>query len=409
MTTRTAPAAITASPSLRQDQELTVTINNDEGNPLYIKHPTLGGPDNVYINIAIKGSNTNNQSQPHKTFTFSQYFPEPIIRDIQNYYLSIVSLAFPATEVPLHILNNIVPGSTQTDPNKTDWVFCFTYNNGSVSTDYSQNVEYIPYNSSPVPSAPSANAPGYDQQYTSYYFIENYNVFVKMFNQTLVSIYTAMYNANVAAFGILGLGANDYPFFIYDDSREIFRIVYNKLFVSSGIDLYFTDTFNVFFPGFFTYYYGTGNTNGKDDRVIFENAPNNIYDVTHNFNEQMYSGSPANLNTINQIVVTSNTLRTAFEFVTTDDTNNNFGYSNVIFSLLPNLETPQASKSHITYVTNGQYRLIDIVSTGQINQIDFNVYYTDNNQNIYPIQIPEGLSANAKILFMKKSLKTYIY
>lgn len=228
-----------------------------------------------------------------------------------------------------------------------------------------------------------------------------------MFNQTLTNIYTAMYTANAAAFNLLGLTVNDAPYFLYDDTSERFRLVYNKLFVGNGIDLYFSDSFSVFFPGFFTYYYGTGLTNGKDYRFIFENVVDNVYDTTHNFNIQMYSGSPTSLNTINQIVVTSNTLRTAFELVTNDDTNNNYGYSNVIFSLLPNLETPKASKSRLVYVTNGQYRLIDIVSTGNINQVDFNVYYTDNVQNIYPISIPEGMAANAKILFMKKSLKNY--
>lgn len=154
---------------------------------------------------------------------------------------------------------------------------------------------------------------------------------------------------------------------------------------------------------FFVYYYGTDVPAGKDCRFIFENGPNKEYDTTHNFNRQMYSGSPKNLNTISLILITSNTLRTAFELVSTDESTNNYEYSNVIFSLLPNLETPKASKSRLVYVTNGQYRLVDIVSQGQINQLDFNVYYTDSSQTIYPIQVPEGMTANVKILFLKKT------
>ena len=387
--------------SNKQGDTAIITIENKESNPLYVLHPKIDGPDNIYINIAIKGGNTGNQSQPHKTFTFSQYFPEPVLKHVENYYLSIVSLAFSATEVPLHIINNILPGSTQTNPNLTNWKFCFTYNN----TNYDEYVQYIPYNSYPTPSPPSSNPPTYTQQRTNYYFVDNYHVFVNMFNQTLSNIYTTMYNANVAAFGVIGLTVNDVPFIIYDDTTEKFSLIYNKLFVNNGIDLYMSDTINVLFPGFFLYYYGTDLPAGKDCRFIFENGPNNEYDTTNNFNRQMYSGSPTNLNTINQILVTSNTLRTAFELVSTDEATNNYGYSNVIFSLLPNLETPKASKSRLVYVTNGQYRLVDIVSQGQINQIDFNVYYTDSTQTIYPIQVPEGMTANAKILFMKKTLK----
>ena len=190
--------------------------NNDMSNPFYMKPVPLGGPDNIYVNISIRGDDTGNQSQPHKTFTFSQYFPEPIIRDVQNYYLSIVSLAFSATEVPLHIMNNIQPGQGQSNPNLTDWQFCFTYNN----VDYPEFVEYIPYNNLSVPAPPSSNPPNYTQAHTNYYFIDHYNVLIKMFNQTLENIYADMYNANTLAFTGLGLTGNDAPFFIYEDDID---------------------------------------------------------------------------------------------------------------------------------------------------------------------------------------------
>lgn len=86
--------------SNKQGDTVTITIENKEGNPLHVLHPKISGPDNLYINIAVKGGNAGNQSQPHKTFTFSQYFPEPILKEVQNHYLSIVSLASSATEVP---------------------------------------------------------------------------------------------------------------------------------------------------------------------------------------------------------------------------------------------------------------------------------------------------------------------
>lgn len=138
-------------------------------------------------------------------------------------------------------MNNILPGATQT--NLTNWKFCFTYNN----INYDEYVEYIPYKSHSTPSPPSSNPPSYTQQHTNYYFVDNYLVFVKMFNQTLTSIYTAMYNANVVAFGVIGLGPNDAPFMLYDDTTERFSLIYNKLFVNNGIDLYFSDTINVLF------------------------------------------------------------------------------------------------------------------------------------------------------------------
>lgn len=381
-------------------------IGDSPSNPMYVKSPPLPGPDNLYVNISVRGGNTGIQNQPHKTFTFSERFFEPILKNIQNYYLSIVSVAFSATEVPLTIINNIQTGSTQTNPNLTNWSFCFSFG----GNDYQEFVEYIPFNNMIVPNAPSENPPNYKQTVSNYYFIEHYNVLTTMFNQTLQNIYVTMFTANAAALTLLGLTIADYPFFIYDSTTEKFKLVYNKLFVGNGIDLYFSDTFSVFFPGFYDYFYGTDLPLGKDYRFIFQNAPNNSYDATNNENVQMYGGSTTNLNTINQIIITSNTLRTSFELITNDDgPGNNYSYGNVIFSLLPNLETPKASKSRLVYVTNGQYRLIDIISEGHINQVDFNVYYSDNNGNVYPISVPEGMTANAKIIFMKKTLKNYVY
>jgi hypothetical protein len=383
----------------------TTGFGESQTDPVWIKSTPISGPDNIYCSITIRGNNTGQPNQPHKTFTFDERFSEPFIRNIENYYLSIVSVAFPACEVPLAIINNIVPGSTQNDPNLTDWVFCFTYNN----INYPLNVEYIPYNAMPVPSPPSANSPDYVQQHTSYYFVENYNVLLHMFNQTLVTIYTSMRNANLAAFGVLGLGATDYPYFIYDEINDRFKLIYNKLYIGSGIQLFYSDTVSVFFPGFFSYYYGTGLANGKDYLFQFENYNGNTFDTTHNVNSQQYSGSASYLNPMSQILITSNNLRTAFEFTADDNPNNDYSQSNVIFSLTPLLETPAQEKSKLVYVTNGTYRLVDIVGQGYITQLDFNVYWTDNIGTVYPISIPSGLTGVAKIIFIKKTLKTNAY
>lgn len=363
----------------------------------------IGGPDNVYVNISILGADYNNTNMPHKTFSFNNSFNVPLISHINNYYVTIDQLNFPAVEVPLVLINNIVSGSTQTNPNLTDWIFTFTY--GGV--DYTANVEYIPYNTLPVPAPPSTNPPNYTQYYTSYYVINTYQQLLDMLNTTLTTIYTAMYNANMAAFILLGLGANDAPYFIFDDDLEKFKLIYNKLFVGNGIDLYWNDQFNTKFNGFNIFYYGNGNIDGKDYRVIFANTHTNEYDMTHYFNAQQYAATPVYLNVINNIIVTSN-LRVRPQWITTDD-DSTADFGNVIFILSPLLETCKDSKSILKYVTNGNYRLIDILSQGDILFLDLNVFYTDNLNNRYVIQIPKGQVATCNMLFVKKTLHNYDY
>lgn len=374
-------------------------VDNDNSDPVVVKLQDIEGPDNVYLNIQVSGGDVDDPSCPHKKFRIRKSFNQSIIDHMENYYLTVVTLSFPAVEVPLTIINNIQTGSSQNNPNLTDWSFCFTYN----GNDYQEFVQYIPYsNLSTAP--PSQNPPTYSQTKSQYYFVDNYNVLIDMFNTTLSNIYAALWAAESVPLGALGLNANDNPQFIYDQEQNKFILIYNKLFVGSGIQLFTSDTFTVFFPGFWTYYLGTNTNNFKDYLFIFMDLLNNEYDTDNNYNSQQYDGSGSYLNTINQIILTSDSLRTRFEF-STSDSDNQLSYSNIIFSLSPLLETAKESKSKLVYVTNGNYRLVDIISNGSIRELDINVFYTDNKGNIYDICIPKNFSASMKLLFLKKNME----
>lgn len=383
------------------NQELS-RITNEENDPIIVKFDKPSGPDNIYVNIFVKGGDdTNDAYCPHKKFRIRKNFNQPILEHMENYYLSLVTLTFPAIEVPLTIINNIQPGATQTNTNLTDWSFCFSYN----GDDYQEFVQYIPFNNYPPPPAPSQNPPTYTQTFNSYYFVDNYNVLLDMFNTTLSNIYAAMWTKHAIDLTVIGLTVNDEPQFIYDSTQEKFILIYNKNFIGN-VKLFSSDSFTVHFPGFWTFYYGTNTPNFKDYEFIFSTLLNNEYDVNNNYNEQQYSGSGSYLNTINDVILTSNSLRTRFEFTTFNE-GDQLSFSNIIFSLSPLLETAKESKSKLVYATNGTYRLVDIVSNGTIRELDINVFYTDNNGNIYDICIPKNFSASMKILFMKKSLKTF--
>lgn len=375
-----------------------IRVDNDSTDPVIVKVQKPDGPDHVYINIQVAGDNTTDPTCPHKKFRYRQNFNQPILSHMENYYLSVVTLTFPAVEVPLTIINNIQTGATQSNPNLTDWSFCFTYN----GNDYQEFIQYIPFNNFSV-AAPSQNPPNFTQVNSSYYFIDNYNVLLEMMNTTLSNIYAAMWAAESVSLGALGLTVTDEPQFIYDEQQQKFILVYNKLFIGNGIQLFTSDTWSVYFPGFWTRYYGTSTINFKDYEFIFATLLNNEYDTDNNSNSQQYDGSGSYLNTINQVILTSNSLRTRFEF-TTSDSSTELAFSNVIFSLTPLLETAKESKSKLVYVANGIYRLVDIISNGTIRELDISVFYTDNKGNVYDICIPKNFSASMKLLFMKKSV-----
>lgn len=359
-------------------------------NDIVITKPLPSDLDNnIYVNIQINGdanNNTGNIYQPHKQMTFSQAFNDSFINDIDNYYASVVTLTVPSHSIPLIYFDDIDTSQT-TNPNLTTWVFTFSFN----GNDYSEAVEFNPATTQQPPLIPGSQS--------SYYNLSNYNSLVLMLNNTLASIYSDLYtDPAVAGFG---LGPGDRPFMFFDEDKEKFTLVYNKDFIGSGIQLFCSDSFNVKFPGFLMTYYGVSGNN-KDYLFNFINLPNNGFDANSNVNVQQYS-TVQNFQTINQLIVSTNSLKCRNEYVLSESSNL-LASSSVLFSLNPLLENLKSQKSMLVYTTNGNYRLVDILSRGHQKNLDISVFYTNANNQLFPVFIAENESATIKLGFFKKSL-----
>ncbi len=61
------------------------------------------------------------------------------------------------------------------------------------------------------------------------------------------------------------------------------------------------------------------------------------------------------------------------------------------------------------FVPEGQYRLIDMVSHEKIDTIDIQVFWVDQNDNFFRIEIPFNQEITIKLAFLNKKLyKNYI-
>ena len=58
----------------------------------------------------------------------------------------------------------------------------------------------------------------------------------------------------------------------------------------------------------------------------------------------------------------------------------------------------------ITYVPPGEYRLVDMYSTCNLNKVDLSVFCKDNFGNLNPFYLQPGCSARVKLMFRRKSL-----
>jgi hypothetical protein len=59
-------------------------------------------------------------------------------------------------------------------------------------------------------------------------------------------------------------------------------------------------------------------------------------------------------------------------------------------------------RDNITYVPPGEYRLIDMYSTYNLNKIDLIVYWKDIFGNLNPFYLNPGCNTNVKLLFRRK-------
>jgi hypothetical protein len=287
--------------------------------------------------------------------------------------------------------------TNQNDINKT--VYVISYKNIATGDIKQLNVTYAPSNlNTPLPASPFN---GQDVQ-SIYYYVKYYQDFVNMVNTTLKTLWTATI----------------YPPFIEfspDTFQFIFNVPANQFVTAPSLALYFnTRLFNLFagLPFIFTGYEGeliyklnvAGSS--QNTRQILD-----VDGVTRIRFIQVFSEvcSIDAWNPVASIVFTSNTLpivpsQTSPAKLYNSSSNglSSAGIANIT-SIISDFEIPISStnqyRSEISYVPQGEYRLIDMYSNQDIFKLDLNVYWKNKLGDLIPLLLEPGCSASVKILF----------
>jgi hypothetical protein len=286
--------------------------------------------------------------------------------------------------------------TNQNDINKT--VYVISYKNIATGDIKQLNVTYVPSNlNTPLPASPLN---GQDVQ-SRYNYVK---YFVNMVNTTLKTLWTATI----------------YPPFIEfspDTFQFIFNVPANQFVTAPSLELYFnTRLFNLCsgLPFIFTGYEGELNYklnvagSSQNTRQILD-----VDGVTRIRFIQVFSEvcSIDAWNPVASIVFTSNTLpivpsQTSPAKLYNSSSNglSSSGIANIT-SIISDFEIPISStnqyRSEISYVPQGEYRLIDMYSNQYIFKVDLNVYWKKFG-NLIPLLLEPGCSASVKILFRSK-------
>lgn len=378
--------------------------------------------DNIYVNLVFNHSNPSFSLSGGKTITINSS-PEnieynvvkstPYIDDASQYYASIIRFSIPLQSIPLYIMP-IVPN--QPNPNLTPFIIGITYN----GIDTSENIIYIPDNLNiAIPTQI-----GYPvQNVTEYYYCYTYQLLINMIN---MSLYNVWYNSGIGT----TFPAVSPPYYYIDYNTEIIHLIVPSILTEPTLPLvdipkiFINEQLITYLQGFQYIFNGYGQPNGKDfilrlqytspipqvlpqlssacdenGNPISSTNPT-YYDISQEYTAFTFWVS------LKKIIITSFGLPIRSEFVPTNTNANssiNASYP-IITDFVPNIEKASDVRTVAYYYPTAQYRLVDMIGNGSVNNVDLKVYWTDKLGNLYPISVGVNNFAEIKLAFFNKKL-----
>lgn len=370
------------------------------------------GDTHIYLDLQIVNNNQNNNDPP-PVLTFSETRNSPFLPgDSADYYASILRFSVQTgDEIPVFI-PRIEVGETQMDINKTVYKVSVENSRGDVKT---VSLIFETWNlNAPVPSPPVLR-----QDITSrYYYMSNFAQFLPMINKALKD-----------AWEVADTTKDNSPFMDFDTETSKFNICMDMDHVKNGTKLYFNSRLYELlstFPAKFIGYPGD-----KNYQLVFTNIRDlntkPIYKPSENGKCQVVSYNAIQvfqeLSTIAlwcpvaSIVFTTSLLpikstNTSPPQVFNDSTvgSNYFRSSGSpnLASIITDFEIPisylNQYRPDIHFRVESEYRLVDMCSHHNLNQIDITVYWQSIYGEYNALHLPPGCSASMKILFRSENV-----
>ena len=398
-------------------------------------------PYHVYVDLDAVNNDFSSKSPPALRFDETRDYPF-LDGDSAEYFCSIVRFSIQtANSLPVFVPEMDM---TLTSMYNNAWAFWTAYkisiiltkpkpgatNGDTISITKTLNVQW-----SPVGIVLPSNAPPDPDQF----YVYNYADFLAMINLTFSRLMTE----GTIADAMVGYPCCS-PFMEMDPNTLKCSLTADKLhFVTDmngkavttlprpALAIFFSDNLKTLFPSF-PYYDHKSNDNLRY-QVMFTNMYN-VNSIQLNTNPfalsladttipnsvrpgiqvaQEMSGVPL-WNPVMSLVFTTSLLPIVPTQTSTPKVYNNAS-KNISASGKPNISSILADfevnisptdqyRPYITYVPPGEYRLIDMYSSYNLNKLDLSVYWKDNLGNLNPFYLQPGCSAHVKLMFRRKDV-----
>lgn len=321
----------------------------------------LQNPDNVYFDVQLSNNDKNNAMIAQYSTTRSN----PIIPKSNDYYLAIAKFQIPNNNIPLFVFK--------------DNTYYVTMVNGAVESKVAL-----------VYTAPPGNIP--KTIYTIQEFLDTFNT----------AISTACAN--------VGIPVPDEPKVVLNRTTQLQYISFsdNANWLGGGVTptwqmwmnwelFYFFETIQVYYAGQYD------PVDGKAYRILVKNNYDGNYVPGLEYKMSQETPLLSLYISILNVIVATTTLPVSAELIAirSGDTSSTF---NTISDFTPG-QLANYSDNFTPYVYNPQfYRLVDLLSNTGLNKLDFQIYYSDADGNVFPLYLLPSQKLTIKFIFVKKSL-----
>ena len=357
----------------------------------------------VYLDIGVVNADDGSLGLSPSPLRFSEARQKPIITDPSSYFMSLIRFHIDTTMLPA-MIPTIMLG--QSDVNKTIYSFTLSFR----GTDFQQYIEFAPQDLTTATPAPPLTS---QDIASGYYNISSFQYFVRLCNIALASCHSGLKKKSV-----VGLPTDNPPYLLYDPaSNEIIFMLdqagYDNSLVGP-IQLYFNTPCYNLFCSFQTQTMSYADPNGKNYLLIAQNENDTNLSIMNNYTAiQCYQeyASTSTWSCVQSIVICSSTLPINGTMQSQTSINGSLptiNYSGgisvpVISDFEVALDNGLDYKPSINY-SPFIFRMIDLVGHQELTNLSIEVFWKDNNSNMYPLLIPANSNCNLKILFRKKYL-----
>lgn len=361
---------------------------------------TQNDPYQVYVDLSCINNSDGLATTNSVPFTITNQKSATIIDNPSLYFLSVVRFSLQTSSLPVMMVQ---PSLNSNDVNQTVYKISMV-KASAPNTVYTQTLDYYPTNNNYLPPTVFDNS-----TYSNlYYSINDYQIWVQMVNNTLLS-----------CFNSTGLSGNA-PFIEYDPITALYSL-YTDTANNSNLTIYFNAPLYSMFSSLACEILSDNDPVFPGYRQILN--PDSINPVSINykgegtqvlFNKYTQSSTSISIqNPVQSLVFVSTQLPIIQEFTSASTVLNGVNFigssatSNpqipTITDFQVNVSAGDTYRNNVEYVPSAEYRLIDMVGQNPLSSININVFWQDRYGVLHPFLLDASCGGNIKLLFRRKS------